>query len=253
MGLGRRQILGGLEMRRLALLACICVAAPLCAFLPPQTSVHAASHPVAKDFHTSDRCVACHNGLKTSSGEDISIGFQWEASIMANSGRDPYWQGSVRRETLDHPESSSAIQNECSTCHMPMQHLMDKEAKRETEVLARLPLNAAHKGLDTAAAADGVSCSVCHQIQSTGLGTPATYVGNVVIADPSNQSNRPEYGPFAIDPGHTRVMQSSTAGFVPIESAHIRDSGLCGSCHTLYTTARGPGGQEIGRLPEQMP
>ena len=28
-------------------------------------------------FRTSERCVACHNGLKTSSGEDISIGFEW--------------------------------------------------------------------------------------------------------------------------------------------------------------------------------
>ena len=50
------------------------------------------------EFRTSDRCVACHNELKTSSGEDISIGYQWRASIMANSARDPYWQGSVRRE-----------------------------------------------------------------------------------------------------------------------------------------------------------
>jgi len=26
-------------------------------------------------FRTSERCVACHNGLTTSSGEDVSIGF----------------------------------------------------------------------------------------------------------------------------------------------------------------------------------
>ena len=64
------------------------------------------------EFRTSDRCVACHNELKTSSGEDISIGFQWRASIMANSSRDPYWQGSVRRESLDHPESQANIEDE---------------------------------------------------------------------------------------------------------------------------------------------
>jgi len=55
-------------------------------------------------FRTSDRCVACHNGLKTSSGDDVSIGFEWRASIMANSSRDPYQQGSVRREAMYHPE-----------------------------------------------------------------------------------------------------------------------------------------------------
>ena len=63
----------------------------------------------AVEFRTSDRCVACHNGLLTASGDDVSIGFDWRASIMANSSRDPYWQGSVRREAIDHPESKAAI------------------------------------------------------------------------------------------------------------------------------------------------
>jgi len=49
------------------------------------------------EFHTSDRCLACHNGLRTPAGEDVSIGFAWRSSIMGNSSRDPYWQASVRR------------------------------------------------------------------------------------------------------------------------------------------------------------
>jgi hypothetical protein len=214
--------------------------------------VQAASHPRAKDeFHTSDRCVACHNGLKTPTGEDVSIGLQWRASIMANSSRDPYWQGSVRRESIDHPEASAALQDECSTCHMPAQHLIDKAEGRQTEVFARFPLNEKHKG--DGFAEDGVSCSVCHQIERTGLGTPQTFSGNVAVADASDKKNRFEYGPFVVDPGHKTVMQSSTAGFVPQPGPQARDSALCGSCHTLYTTARGPGGKEVGKLPEQMP
>ncbi|HWR50399.1 MAG TPA: hypothetical protein VN428_04805, partial [Bryobacteraceae bacterium] len=63
-------------------------------------------------FQTSDRCLACHNGLTTPRGEDVSIGFEWRASIMANSSRDPYWQASVRRETIDHGESKAAIEDE---------------------------------------------------------------------------------------------------------------------------------------------
>jgi len=73
-----------------------------------------------RTFQTSDRCVACHNGMRTQAGEDFSIGLDWRASIMANSSRDPYWQASVRRETIDHPTASADIQNECSHCHMPM-------------------------------------------------------------------------------------------------------------------------------------
>jgi hypothetical protein len=78
-------------------------------------------------FRTSDRCVACHNGLKTREGEDISIGFEWRASIMANSSRDPYWQGSVRLESMDHPGSKQAIEDECSVCHMPAVRMADRD------------------------------------------------------------------------------------------------------------------------------
>jgi hypothetical protein len=41
------------------------------------------------EFQTSDRCIACHNGLLTSSGVDVSIGFDWRTTMMANSARDP--------------------------------------------------------------------------------------------------------------------------------------------------------------------
>jgi hypothetical protein len=221
------------------------------ALLPVVRVQAGPSEPGKTEFRTSDRCVACHNGLKTSAGEDISIGLQWRASIMANSSRDPYWQGSVRRESIDHPESQADIENECSACHMPMAHLMARDAGQKTRVFAHLPLIPDHKGAQEAA--DGVSCSVCHQIESTGLGTPATFNGNVVVAGPKHASERPEFGPFSIDEPHQRIMLSSTAGFVPTEGTHIRDSSLCGSCHTLYTKALGPGGKEIGRLPEQVP
>lgn len=215
--------------------------------------LHAASGPDEQghEFRTSDRCVACHNDLKLKNGEDVSFGFLWSASVMANSSRDPYWQGSVRRETIDHPESSSEIQNECSTCHMPMLHLQDRDDGRKTDVFGHLPVTAQHE--HEAEAADGVSCSVCHQIAGTGLGTPETFSGNVAISAPNAKEHHPEFGPFLVDQPHQTVMVSSTAGFVPTQAGHMRDSGLCGSCHTLYTIARGPGGKEIGKFPEQMP
>ena len=63
-------------------------------------------------FVTADRCISCHNGLITPKGEDISFGVDWRSSMMANSSRDPYWQASVRRETLVHPSVSEAIEHE---------------------------------------------------------------------------------------------------------------------------------------------
>ena len=48
-------------------------------------------------------------------------------------------------------------------------------------------------------------------------------------------------------------MQTSTGGFRPTDESQIRDAKLCATCHTLYTKARGPRGDVIGELPEQMP
>ena len=207
--------------------------------------------PPGTVFRTSDRCVSCHNGLKTREGEDISIGLQWGASIMANSSRDPYWQGSVRRESIDHPESSQAIQDECTICHMPAVRMAEGNAGRHTQLFTRLPFEKFPKR--DKAAADGVTCSVCHQIENKGLGTPATFVGNVTIAQPDESGDRPEYGPFEIDKGHQTLMHSSTATYRPTQGHHMGDPGLCGSCHTLYTDALGPHGEKIGRFPEQVP
>jgi hypothetical protein len=203
------------------------------------------------EFHTSDRCLACHNGLTTPAGEDISIGIDWRASIMANSSRDPYWQASVRRETIDHSESQPAIEDECSVCHMPITRYQAKVQDRKGEVFAYLPFNVHTK--NATAAKDGVTCSVCHQISKEKLGTRESFNGEFVVNAPPAKDDHPEYGPFAITPGHQRVMDSSTGGFRPTDAEHIRDSALCGSCHQLYTTARGPGGKAIGYLAEQMP
>jgi hypothetical protein len=211
-----------------------------------------AQNKVTKpEFRTSDRCIGCHNGLKTPTGEDVSIGFDWRSSIMANSARDPYWQASVRRESIDHPESKPKIENECSICHMPITHLEAKAQGKNAEIFKHLPFNSGNDKSDEAE--DGVSCSVCHQISKAKLGSRESFNGGFEIDNPASKNDRPEYGPFEVDPGHKRVMQSSTGGFVPTQAAHIHDSALCGSCHTLYTTTLGKDGKELGIFPEQMP
>ncbi len=218
---------------------------PLIAFKPHQVTA----------FHTSDRCVACHNGMTSANGEDFSIGFDWQASIMANSSRDPYWQGSVRRETIDHPESKQFIQNDCSFCHMAAVRLVDRDEHRNTEIFARFPFKQLTKRTSQLqrAAQDGVTCSVCHQVDKQNLGAPSTFNGNVIVSRAVHFDIRPEYGPFAPDHGHQTMMHSSTGGFLPEQEAHIRDAALCAGCHTLITDALGPNGQTIAHFPEQVP
>ena len=203
------------------------------------------------EFHTSDRCFACHNELTTANGHDISIGLAWRASIMANSARDPYWQASVRRETIDHPKADSEIQDECSICHMPVMRYEAKLQGKKGEIFKQLPFDADNK--QSAAAEDGVTCTICHQISKQKLGSRESFVGQFVIESPEAKNKRPEYGPFEVPPERQHIMDTSTGGFQPVQAQHIRDSALCGSCHQLYTTARGPNGEAAGYLPEQMP
>jgi len=201
-------------------------------------------------FQTSDDCIACHNNLVTPSGEDVSIGVAWRATMMANSARDPYWQASVRRETLDHPGHAGDIEDECSICHMPMARFHAKAAGQNGRIFAHLPVGGTTTP-EARLAADGVSCTVCHQITSDGFGDPSSFTGGFAI-DTSLATDRSIFGPFRIDAGHTRIMRSAS-GFQPVEASHVQASELCATCHTLITQAFGPDGAVIGRLPEQVP
>ena len=108
-------------------LAGLVVVAALAAAQSP-TAAH-----VALSFLNSRECFACHNGLTTPSGEDVSIGSSWRGSMMANAARDPYWQAAVRRETIDHPTAQAEIEDECSICHMPMARALAHEAGRTAD------------------------------------------------------------------------------------------------------------------------
>jgi hypothetical protein len=202
-------------------------------------------------FQTSDRCLACHKGVTTSAGLDVSIGFDWRASMMANSARDPYWQAAVRREVTDHPESAAAIEDKCSRCHMPMSSVVTRAGGGMESVFANLPIGASASPT-ALLAADGVSCAACHQIAPEALGTEASYtVGfHVDLAVPAE--GRPVFGPFEPDSGGVGIMRSAT-GFRPTEGLHIQSSELCATCHTLFTHSLRPDGTEGPEFPEQVP
>ena len=212
---------------------------------PPGAAQVKAAPPL---FETADRCVACHNGLETPSGEDVSIGTAWRTTMMANASVDPYWQASVRREALDHAMAKAHIQDECTACHMPMARFQARADGRTGALFVHLPLAQGAAGYMDRLAADAVSCTICHQIRADKLGTDESFTAGFVVDARTPPGERTVFGPFDIDAGRARVMQSS-ALFRPDRSKHIQESALCGSCHTLYTNALGPGGENLGRLP----
>ncbi len=206
---------------------------------------------VPRLFHTADQCMACHNQLTAASGEDVSIGFDWRSSMMGNSGRDPYWMASVRRETLDHSGLVDAIEDKCSVCHLAMARAQSVADGGQGRIFRNLPPGQG-TGPYAHLAADGVSCSACHQIQDEKLGTEESFTGGFVIDHTTPMGDRVAFGPFEVDEGRTRVM-SSASQFHPQVGDHVQSAELCATCHTLYTNARNPQGEIVGQLPEQVP
>ena len=200
-------------------------------------------------FPLSSHCYGCHNNLKTAKGQDVSIASPWRASIMANSARDPTGRPAcAARPWITHPPHrplrTSAPHATCpcstSSTNLPATTPPFYLACRST------PLT-----MPIAAAADGVSCTVCHQAEPAALGTSDSYNGNLTIA-PVSQHPRPLYGPYAAD-ARSISIHNLASGLTVTQSDHLQQAGLCGSCHTLYTPTLDASGKPAGRFPEQMP
>jgi hypothetical protein len=213
--------------------------------------VGAAAAPLPQLFVTSDRCISCHNGLISPKGADVSIGADWRSSMMANSSRDPYWQAAVRREILVRPAVSAEIQHECSACHMPMMRYTAKILGEKGSVFNHLPVAGA-ESKESQMAADGVSCSMCHQIKKDNLGSHESYTAGFIVDNGTPLGERPIYGPYEVDEGRKALMRSS-AQFLPEKGEHIQGSELCATCHTLFTHALDEEGEVVGEIAEQVP
>jgi hypothetical protein len=243
-----------MRRRNVAVIAVMIVLGTVAAATTVASAPGPAGGPSPPLFATSDKCLACHNGMITPSGEDVSIGIAWRGSIMANAARDPYWQAAVRRETVDYPAAVTIIQNECAACHMPMARFEAHTAGRELEVFSRLSSGPRESAGDPLAM-DGVSCALCHQLQNAGPGLE--HGGEFKIDTARPWGERLVFGPYDIPPARGRVMHAAT-GFLPARAANLEKSELCSTCHTLYTTplssgTAGADGKPAERFPEQVP
>ena len=192
-------------------------------------------------FAGSGDCITCHTSgigtFKTSEGEDIAPPTTWRSTMMANSARDPLWRAKVQAEATEFPALRSAIEDKCTTCHAPMgktQHLADGGVEYSFEIL-----DGDQKGKD------GVSCTLCHQIDTNGLGEEESFSGHFII-----QNYRKIFGPY-MTPLTNQMINN--VGYTPTYSSHIEQSELCAVCHTLFTSYIDINGQPAGRFPEQTP
>jgi len=212
------------------------------------TSVH---------FSGSGNCSMCHNGLYDASGKDVSIETDWSSAMMANSTRDPLWKAKLRSELNRNPllaETIKTINNKCTRCHAPMANY---EADFLGDYISALDdygfLDPSNLHYDEAI--DGVSCTLCHQVQDSNLGTLAGFSGDYTIETYTNPVDRSLFGQY---PDVFAQPMRNNVQYTPAYSTHVHESKVCAVCHNLKTPYVDENGNKLSttpesEFPEQMP
>ena len=200
-----------------------------------------------ENFVGSDRCAVCHEKLTDKKGNDMSISGHWRSTMMANAARDPLWQAKVSSEVKRNPALKNVIETKCTSCHMPMAWTQAYKSGEEQLLQDRGFLSATNDL--HAAAMDGVSCSLCHQIRDESLGQKKSFSGKFVIDVDKKAPLREIFGPYK-NPVQ-EVMQKGV-GYTPVYGPHTNDSALCATCHTLFTPYVDAQGNLAGEFPEQV-
>lgn len=217
---------------------------------PPETLAdRGTDHTFITDhFSGSQNCVFCHDGLQDTAGNDVSIVVDWQATMMANSSRDPLWRAKVASEIKRNPGLREEIEATCSRCHTPMAHVEAGFASAGATLLDDGFFDPNNLLFD--AAADGVSCTLCHQISDTvELGTDDGFSGNFDIPFAFGV-DRLAFGQY--DNPLTMPMRNQVA-FTPAMSPHISESEVCATCHNLATPVLDSNGNVTNQtFPEQM-
>lgn len=217
---------------------------------PPQSPIILPATLDAQDghFRTHVGCTNCHTNsaaataMRDSAGREVAPVNLWRATMMANSFRDPYFRAVLAAEKHLHPNHAALIEDKCLTCHAP-QAAYEAHQSSGMQTLAELYGGATPRAQ---IGVDGVSCTLCHQIEATGLGTRATYTANFLIS-PSKVA----YGQ------HGNLFTSpmvSNSGYAPTQASHTSQSKMCASCHTLHTPVLDlQNNMTASTFPEQAP
>jgi len=189
--------------------------------LPPPAPVE------TERFRDAEACAQCHlvaedtPVLHDATNANVSPVLLWRASMMGNAARDPYYLAVFSEELARDPANATATEKLCTRCHAPAateeiantgEHLSFADMTSGTSDLANL-------------ARGGVTCTLCHQISATSLEGDAAFSGKFSVA-----YQRKIYGPYN-NPNASPMML--IVNYEPTYGAHITQSALCGSCHTV--------------------
>lgn len=218
---------------------------------PPTEPFPGLPLPVVRGtlFSASGACAVCHQKMVDAAGVDVSNDTLWRATLLANAARDPYWMATVRSEVNLAPQIEAVIQKKCATCHMPLAEVTQVAIGQEVRILDQGLADAAHPLHPLAQ--DGVSCTLCHQVEPDNLGQPDSFSGGYLIDTQLPLGQRMAYGPYQTPPNLVAVMQGSS-GFIPQQGLHLQQSEMCGTCHDLITPYLDSAGEVAGEFAEQL-
>ena len=198
-----------------------------------------AGFPLPNEINTlfvgSGKCEFCHgegslgpnpDANRDPDGNDISPVTTWQATMMANSAKDPFWQAKLSHEKLVHPEHADAIDATCIRCHAPLGkfNAIHHDIAYPFDSLKTDPIGM-----------DGVSCLACHSMSADGLGT-------VFSSEMTYDTSHLVFGQYS-DPLVTPM--ESNIGYTPILGTHVSSSEMCGACHTLITSPLNEFGEDL--------
>ncbi|MGQ1787070.1 T9SS type A sorting domain-containing protein [Saccharicrinis sp. GN24d3] len=210
----------------------------VCSFIYMMSSLPSETSTL---FSGSGNCALCHSGsdgvLINSVGRDVSPIYHWQSSMMGNSAKDPYWLAKVSSEVEENPHLKEMIEDKCATCHAPM--------GRTEAIYNGQTYYSLIEVLSDPLSQDGVSCTLCHQIEPDNLSSEESFSGNFIV-EPLKNIFGPYENPFT-------VSMVNIAGYTPVHGVHIESSALCATCHTLFTPYVDQDGNVAGYFPEQMP
>ncbi len=200
------------------------------------------------DFAGSGTCAACHVPMLDQAGNDVATPTDWRSTMMANASKDPVWQAKVSSELARLPALQEVIEDKCTRCHMPMAHVQTGVAGGKLAMFGDGfldPANPLHE-----AGQDGVSCTLCHQVQGDNLGQEESISGGFIVDTSTDAPDRELFGPYPDPVGE--LMQAST-GFNPVQGTHLPTAEHCATCHDLFTPYVDAAGTILGEFPEQTP
>lgn len=208
---------------------------------PPEMRGAGLSDHTTALFSGSAPCAFCHDqgggALRDRKGNDLSIVGDWRGTMMAHAFQDPFWRARLEAEVKEHPHLKSFIEDKCQTCHAPMARTQARH-----DGAGELAFST---GLADPLSVEGVSCTLCHQVQDHDLGRPASFSGGYLIG-----ANRIIFGPY--DEVVAMPMRRHVE-YTPQFGRHTQESELCATCHTLYTPILDEAGRVVGQFPEQTP